>query len=226
MPKVGWSEDDIDTLLRQFGRMDSNSFTLSVGAGEREGRVSCGLVRRRHFGMAHGVGRSGDIAAVQPKAAGSSLVNKLVHRLALDAVRAAGISRARSCLVLPTATGMSLTLCMLALRSKRPKACYVIWSRIDQKACFKSICTSGCTPVIVQLLQGGSPGGAETSSIMKTSLSSVEAETVSKLSKFEAAGTVPPICTNETTSRAQPIEHSAAPALPSGHPSAPPASGD
>lgn len=47
--------------------MDSNNFPQNVGVGEREGRVACPLVRRRHYGLSHGVGRSGDIAAVQPK---------------------------------------------------------------------------------------------------------------------------------------------------------------
>lgn len=47
--------------------MDSNNFLNSVGVGEREARVASGLVARRHFGLAHGIGRSGDIAAEQPK---------------------------------------------------------------------------------------------------------------------------------------------------------------
>lgn len=47
--------------------MDSNNFLDNVGVGEREARVACPIVFRRHHNMAHGVGRSGDIAAVQPK---------------------------------------------------------------------------------------------------------------------------------------------------------------
>lgn len=38
---------------------------------------------------------------------------------------------------------MALTLCLLSLRLLRPKAKYVLWSRIDQKSCFKSIITAG-----------------------------------------------------------------------------------
>ncbi len=54
--------------------MDSNNFLDNVGVGEREGRVACPLVARRHWGLAHGVGRSGDVAAEQPKVgAGSSM---------------------------------------------------------------------------------------------------------------------------------------------------------
>ena len=54
--------------------MDSNNFSGNVGVGEREGRVASEVVRRRHFGLSHGMGRSGDVTAVQPKAAGSSII--------------------------------------------------------------------------------------------------------------------------------------------------------
>ena len=50
--------------------MDSNNFMDNVGMGEREGRVYSSIVSRRHFGLMHGVGRSGDLMNEQPKAAG------------------------------------------------------------------------------------------------------------------------------------------------------------
>ena len=40
--------------------------------------------------LSHGIGRSGDIAAVQPKAAGSSLLMKLTNCMALDVIKLAG----------------------------------------------------------------------------------------------------------------------------------------
>ena len=40
--------------------------------------------------MGHGIGRSGDIAAVQPKAAGSSLIAKLTKHLVKDALKICG----------------------------------------------------------------------------------------------------------------------------------------
>jgi hypothetical protein len=40
--------------------------------------------------LIHGIGRSGDIAAVQPKAAGSSLLNKLTNSVVLDVLRLSG----------------------------------------------------------------------------------------------------------------------------------------
>lgn len=47
--------------------MDSNNFVDNVGVGEREARVACDLVAQRHFRLAHGIGRSGDVGAEQPK---------------------------------------------------------------------------------------------------------------------------------------------------------------
>ena len=95
--------------------MDSNTFLDNVGVGG-EARVRSPLVRRRHAGLAHGIGRSGDVAAEQPKAAGSSLLSKLTNLLVGDAFRIAGLAAARWCCAL---TGMTLTLTLLAMRSLR-----------------------------------------------------------------------------------------------------------
>ena len=40
--------------------------------------------------LGHGIGRSGDISAVQPKAAGSSVLMKLANAMVLDAIRLLG----------------------------------------------------------------------------------------------------------------------------------------
>ena len=42
------------------------------------------------FRLIHGIGRSGDISAVQPKAAGSSLLNKLTNSVVLDIIKLTG----------------------------------------------------------------------------------------------------------------------------------------
>lgn len=54
-----------------------------------------------------------------------------------------GVRSVANCFVVPMATGMSLTLCFLTLRHRRPKARYIIWPRIDQKSCFKAMITAG-----------------------------------------------------------------------------------
>ena len=151
LPEAGWREEDIEALLRNCAAMDSNNFGNNVGVGEREARVISPLVRRRHFGLAHGVGRSGDIAAVQPKAAGSSLLAKLSNHLALDALKEAGNTEFKAALVLPCATVLSLTLCLLSVRNRPGNAAKkkVLWCRIDQKSCFKGILLAGLEPVVV-----------------------------------------------------------------------------
>lgn len=137
-PTEGWDDATIELLLNDLALMDSNNFPHNCGVGEREARIFSNLVSRRHYRLGHGIGRSGDIAEVQPKAAGSSLINKLTNAMVLDILRQCGVQKTASCLVVPMATGMSLVLCLLTLRSQRPDAKFVIWSRIDQKSCFKS----------------------------------------------------------------------------------------
>lgn len=111
------------------------------------------------YSLGHGIGRSGDVAAVQPKAAGSSLLNQLTNSLLLDLLKQAGtnmyihysvesclflgVYSTQSCVLIPVATGMALTLVFLSLRLSRPSARYIIWPRIDQMSCFKSILSAG-----------------------------------------------------------------------------------
>lgn len=47
------------------------------------------------------------------------------------------------------ATGMTLALCLSTIKKTRPNATYVLWSRIDQKSCFKSILVANLVPVII-----------------------------------------------------------------------------
>lgn len=151
IPAEGWSDGLVEEIVRNLSRMDSNNFLDNVGVGEREGRVACGMVARRHFGLSHGIGRSGDIAAEQPKAAGSSLILKLANALALDYIRSiCGIRRLKACVVMPMATGMSFSLVLMQLRQTRPLGRFVIWQRCDQKSCFKALLTAGLTPIVVE----------------------------------------------------------------------------
>lgn len=155
LPAVGWDDDTIEMLVKDAALMDSNNFPDNVGVGEREARVACRLVARRHYGLAHGIGRSGDIAAEQPKAAGSSLLAKLTVCLATDALRLAGLPDLTRVTVLPLATGMAMTSTLLALRAQRPGADCVVWSRIDQKTCLKAITAAALQPLVVELAADG-----------------------------------------------------------------------
>ena len=193
LPPTPWDEPTIEWFLAQLSVMDSNNFTGSVGVGEREGRIGCGLVRRRNYGFGHGVGRSGDIEATQPKAGGSSLLYKLANRLALHAVQSCGITRAASALVLPLATGMSLSLVLSTLKAGRPGAAaharFVVWPRIDQKACFKAMLTAGCVPVVVENLRGrrGDNSGSGDSHSHGAGVDSGDDELTTDLAGIEAA---------------------------------------
>ena len=65
-------------------------FPGNVGIGEREARIASSLVARRHYHLGHGIGRSGDISEIQPKAAGSSLISKLTNSFVVDILKMAG----------------------------------------------------------------------------------------------------------------------------------------
>jgi O-phospho-L-seryl-tRNASec:L-selenocysteinyl-tRNA synthase len=183
IPKQGLDDATIEYVVQELSVMDSNNFPGNVGVGEREGRVYSSLVARRHYGLSHGIGRSGDIAEQQPKAAGSSIIYKLTNSMACHALELAGFQKPATALVLPLATGMTLAMCLLTLRSKVAAAAdsdaaapkYVIWSRIDQKSCFKSIITAGLIPLIVDHVlddsSGSSSGGRSSSSSSSSSSS-------------------------------------------------------
>ena len=84
MPDEGWEDATIEYLLMQLSMMDSNNFASNVGVGEREARIFSTLVSKRMYGLGHGIGRSGDVTAVQPKAAGSSLIVQLSQAMMLN----------------------------------------------------------------------------------------------------------------------------------------------
>jgi len=150
LPKVGWDDPTIEYFLGELSIMDSNNFIDNIGAGEREARIYSGLVAKRHYFFGHGIGRSGDITETQPKAAGSSLLHEVTRYLVKDALRISGLSLSTIPLLLPMATGMSMTLVLLALKAKSPGRSHVVWPRIDQKSCFKAIVAAGCVPIVIE----------------------------------------------------------------------------
>ena len=104
-----------------------------------------------------------------PQAAGSSLLAKLTHCLVADALGQAGMLDLGAVTVLPLATGMALTMTLLALttpgrgqgssgsEASRGTAAVrrVLWSRIDQKTCLKAITAAGLEPEVIELLAQG-----------------------------------------------------------------------
>ena len=178
MPEIGWNDIQIERLILELSNMDTNNFDGKSGVGEREGRVYSSIVAKRNYYLGHGIGRSGTVNAVQPKAPGSSLILILTRFLFLDAIkRCCSIQFAKDCLILPTATGMAISLSFLTLKSMRPKARYVIWPRIDQKTCFKAILTAGLEPLVIENLIEGDALTTDTDKI-KQVIEEVGAENV------------------------------------------------
>merc|ERR1711865_488087 len=167
LPPQGWDDESIELFLHQLSLMDSNNFKGNVGAGEREARVYSSLVARRNYYMAHGIGRSGDVMAVQPKAAGSSLIVQLTNYMAAHALKLAGMQKMR-CHVLPLATGMTITVSLLAMKNNKKQAQYVLWPRIDQKTCLKAMLSAGLTPVPIENVLEGD--------MLRTDLEAIEAK--------------------------------------------------
>ncbi|XP_070492038.1 O-phosphoseryl-tRNA(Sec) selenium transferase [Chironomus tepperi] len=149
IPEIGLENHEIEMIVNELAAMDSNNFGSKFGVGEREGRIVCDLVKKRHYNFGHGIGRSGDLAENQPKAVGSSLMNKLTNELLLDLIQMVGVRSAKKCMLFPMATGMTMMLSLLTFKSQRPVANIVLWSRIDQKSCFKCILTANLHPIII-----------------------------------------------------------------------------
>ncbi|XP_050082104.1 O-phosphoseryl-tRNA(Sec) selenium transferase [Anopheles aquasalis] len=152
LPLEGWSEPMVEYFVQELALLDSNNFPSRCGVGEREARVVCDLVRRRHYNFAHGVGRSGNLTAAQPKAAGSTIMANLTNCLVLDLIRTIGVPNCKKAIVMPLATGMTVMLSLRAVHCKRPQSRYVLWSRVDQQSCFKSILAAGLEPIVIDSL--------------------------------------------------------------------------
>ena len=129
MPQDGWQDREIEFLLQQLSQMDSNNFPANAGVGEREGRVYSSLVARRHYGLGHGIGRSGDLTEVQPKAAGSS-------------IRAAWLDKC---------TGFWKPICETTYDEAANVVAGDIPTEVFAESCFNP--KSGCTTAIVQAQQ-------------------------------------------------------------------------
>jgi len=167
-----------ETVKTQFNSSSRGFAHRWTGAGEREGRIYSTLVSGRHYGLGHGIGRSGDVMEAQPKAVGSSALLRLTLRLVLDAVRrGAGLNGsvgkgdasngpAAFGTLLPVCTGMSMALVLSGLRDRArsfdakevchsengddvPERNIVLWSRIDQKSCFKAILSAGLKCIVL-----------------------------------------------------------------------------
>ncbi|MHA1650919.1 MAG: O-phosphoseryl-tRNA(Sec) selenium transferase, partial [Candidatus Helarchaeota archaeon] len=118
IPDEGWSDETIELCLKLFAWMDTDKDPKAVRIGEREARVASPLLSKLAFGFNHGIGRSGEIAAPQPKAPGTSIMYQITNRLALQALKKFGVPNLKNAIVVPLSTGMSIGLVFAAIRQK------------------------------------------------------------------------------------------------------------
>ena len=79
------------------------------------------------------------------------MIVKLTKAMALHCVKkVCGLNFVNDLIVLPFATGMSITMSLLTLKAERPGREYVIWPRLDQKTCLKSITAANLKPIVIE----------------------------------------------------------------------------
>eukprot|EP01084_Bolivina_argentea_P038724 71614_1 len=146
----GWDIETIKLFLSELACMDTNNFVGNVGVGEREARIYSNIISDRYYGLGHGIGRSGDIAAIQPKAAGSSLINQITNKIVKNLIKM-DIKCIKNVLIFPFATGMAIVMSLLTLKQRlnNPNKKYILWPRIDQKTCLKAMITAGFQVIII-----------------------------------------------------------------------------
>ncbi|GMH91908.1 hypothetical protein TL16_g12191 [Triparma laevis f. inornata] len=146
------------TLLSLLTSLDTQNHPLNIGCGEREARLASSILKVRG-GLIHGIGRSGDVNEMQPKAAGSSVICVVVKIGVKDILQNSlnfDFLKKSTVTVLPTCTGLTLLLCLLTLKKSSKKSSNkVLWCRIDQKSCVKSIQSGGFELIIVPTLKIG-----------------------------------------------------------------------
>ena len=194
IPNEPLNQNTINYILNTISNMDGNNSPNHIGIGEREGRIISNIVLNRNYGLVHGMGRSGNINDLQPKAVGSSLLVQLTNSLTKNLLHSIGLNFIDNIIILPFATGMALTLSFLTLRLLKPNAKYIIWSRIDQKTCFKCMITSGFTPIIINpIIINNDNNNKENDFELKTDIESFK-------SKIEKLGVDNILCIFSTTS--------------------------
>ena len=154
LPAKPYTPSQISYILSNLALMDTQNHPSNLGLGEREGRVASTFLQGVYAGcpMSHGIGRSGDLAAPQPKAAGSSVLyalcqmflrRSLIVLCGFDWMKKNGLGQGHVA-YLPSATGVSLMYCLLSL----PRKSKVVWLRIDQKSAPKAVALCGMELVV------------------------------------------------------------------------------
>ncbi len=118
VPEDPWTDEQINYLLEILSNMDTDKDAGAARVGEREARIATKLHLQTSAGFCHGIGRSGFLTAPQPKAPGGSIMYEIANYLARHFLKKFGLPNIKKAIVVPLCTGMSLALCLSALRPK------------------------------------------------------------------------------------------------------------
>lgn len=155
VPQNGWSEGQIEYLLKTLSNMDTDKDDKASRVGEREARITSSLHLQTSAGFCHGIGRSGFLTAPQPKAPGGSIMYELSNYLALNFLKKFGLPNVKKAIVVPLCTGMTLALCLGALKPDWNNPKYinkrtVIVPQIDHNALIKAFDLVGVKRKVVE----------------------------------------------------------------------------
>ncbi|MBW9222574.1 O-phosphoseryl-tRNA(Sec) selenium transferase [Methanothermococcus sp. SCGC AD-155-C09] len=140
VPKKGISDDKIKLFLKFLSLMDTDKDPKVIRIGEREGRYASKIQEELVSGFCHGVGRSGNLIDPQPKAPGASVMYSLTNNLLTSFLNGLGLKVYS--IAVPVATGMSLSLCLNAIR-KKYQSNVVIYPYAAHKSPIKAVFFSG-----------------------------------------------------------------------------------
>jgi O-phospho-L-seryl-tRNASec:L-selenocysteinyl-tRNA synthase len=155
VPQKAWSDDQIEFLLKTLSNMDTDKDDKASRVGEREARIASELHLKTSAGFCHGIGRSGFLTAPQPKAPGGTIMYELSNYLALNFLKKFGLPNIKKAIVVPLCTGMSLALCLGALRpdwnsDQMLKKRTVLVPQIDHNALLKAFDLVGVKKKVVK----------------------------------------------------------------------------
>jgi len=153
-PEKGLTDLQLEMMFQLLSSLDTDKDPEAARVGEREARIASPFIGRLSAGFNHGVGRSGKLAAPQPKAPGASLMQQVANSVALDAIRKLGLSNMKSGIVTPLSTGMSIALILSALRREQGIN-RVLFPRVDHASPHRAIAFAGLEKIVIPTLIEG-----------------------------------------------------------------------
>ncbi len=154
VPIESWNDQQIEFLLQMLSSMDTDKDDQAARVGEREARIASNLQLKTSAGFCHGIGRSGFLTAPQPKAPGGSIMYELSNYLARNFLKNFGLPNIKKAVVVPMCTGMSLALCLSALKPNwkddASKKRTVLVPQVDHNSILKALDLIGVNTKIVE----------------------------------------------------------------------------